>query len=274
MKKTMKVLAIVMALVCFGMTFAGCGQTAKEDTKKTSETKSSQKELVVATNAQFPPFEYITEKGIVGKYDGIDIAIMKEIAKKLDRKLVISDMEFDSIIPAVASGKADIAVAGMSVTPERQDSLDFTDTYYTALQTILVKNDNTAIKDVDSLKGKTVGVVTGYTGDLSLSEAEKSKNITIKRYTKGIDAVQELKNGKLDAVIVDSPTADSFIKKNAELKGIADNKFFAKEEYAMGFKKSNTELLNQVNAALKEMKKSGRIDEIAKEVGERLAKAE
>lgn len=275
MKKTVKLLALVMVIACFGMTFAGCGKTTTTgDAKKASDSSSTQKELVVATNAEFPPFEFVSQKGVVDKYDGIDIAIMKEVAKKLNRKLVISDMKFDSVIGAVVSGKADIAVAGLSVTPDRKENLDFSVNYYTALQTILVQKDNTAVKDVDSLKGKTVGVATSYTGDIDLSEVEKSKNITIKRYSKGIDAVQDLKNGKLDAVVIDSPTAKSFIKQNTDLKGVADNKFFAKEEYAMGVKKGNSELLKQVDDVLKEMKSSGRIDAIAKEVGERMAAAE
>lgn len=271
MKKTMKLVALVMAMVCLGLTFAGCGQSTDQKTAGSSE-KPVQKELVVATNAEFPPFEFVSQNGIVGKYDGIDIEIMKEVAQKLGRKLVISDMEFDSIIPAVSSGKADIAVAGMTVTDDRKANVDFTDTYFTALQTILVKKDNTQITSVKSLAGKTVGVATGYTGDLDLSEVEKSDNISIKRYTNGLDAAQDLKNGKVDAVVIDSPTAASFLKQNTDLKGVSDNDFFKKEEYAMGVKKGNSELLKQVNGVLSEMKKSGRIDAIAKEVGERMVK--
>jgi len=249
--------------------------TITSNISPTSTTKdATQEELIVATNAEFPPYEYVTEKGIVGQYDGIDIAIMKEVAQKLNRKLVIRDMEFDSIIPVVESGKADIAIAGITVTDERKYCLDFSDTYFTAFQTILVKNDNVDVKNVDSLKGKTVGVETGYTADVCLSEVEKSKNITVMRYTKNSGAVEDLKNGKLDAVVMDSPTANSFIGQDPTLKGVADNGFFQKEDYAMFVKKGNTELLNEVNAALKELKDSGRIDEIAKEVGDRLASTE
>ena len=271
MKKTMKLIALVTAMVCLGLTFAGCGQSADQKSDGSS-SKTSVKELVVATNAEFPPFEFVSQNGIVGKYDGIDIEIMKEVAEKLGRKLVISDMEFDSVIPSVASGKADIAVAGMTVTDDRKANVDFTETYFTALQTILVKKDNTTVTNVKSLTGKTVGVATGYTGDLDLSKVEKSENITIKRYTNGLDAAQDLKNGKLDAVVIDSPTAESFLKQNSDLKGISDNDFFQKEEYAMGVKKGNTALLKQVNSVLSEMKKSGRIDAITKEVGERMVK--
>lgn len=270
MKKLTKVLATVLAIACAGMVFAGCGTKTGE----TSKTETKEK-LVMATNAEFPPFEYVTEKGIVGKFDGIDVAIMKEVAKNLNMDLEIDDMKFTSILSSVASGKADIGVAGMTVEPERKDSVDFTDTYWVAMQTILVKKDNTDITSVDSLKGKKVGVITGYTGDTSLTDAKVDTQMTVKRYNKGVDAVEELKNGKLDAVIIDSPTAESFVKQNSSaIKGVEDANFFKKEEYAMAVKKGNKDLLDKVNAEIKKMKQSGRITEIANEVNERLAASE
>ena len=268
MKKITKVLAMALAAVLLLPVFAGCSNDADKDANK----DGGKEKLVIATNAEFPPFEFIVEKdkGIVGEYDGIDIVLMKEIADKLGMELEISNMTFESIIGAVSSGKADLAVAGMTVDEERLESLDFTETYWAAIQTILVGKDNTDITNVDSLAGKTVGVVTGYTGDTTLSKIAEEKNITLKRYTKGIDAVQELVNGKLDAAVIDSPTAESFIKENPEIKGVNDDAFFETEEYAIGVKKGNQELLDKVNAALKEIKEAGRIEEIAKEVDARL----
>jgi ABC-type amino acid transport substrate-binding protein len=269
MKKITKVLAMAMAAVLLLPVFAGCDN---DNANKNGGNDSGKEKLVIATNAEFPPFEFVVEKdkGIIGEYDGIDIVLMKEIADKLGMELEVSNMTFESIIGAVSSGKADLAVAGMTVDAERLESLDFTDTYWAAIQTILVGKDNTDITNVESLSGKTVGVVTGYTGDTTLSEIASEKNITLKRYNKGIDAVQELINGKLDAAVIDSPTAESFIKENPEIKGVTDDKFFETEEYAIGVKKGNKELLDKVNTALKEIKEAGRIEEIAKEVDARL----
>ena len=174
MKKITKVLALALSAALLLPAFAGCSN----DDASNSGTEDGEKEkLVIATNAEFPPFEFVVEKdkGIVGEYDGIDIVLMKEIADKLDMELEVSNMMFDSIIGAVSSGKADLAVAGMTVDEERLESLDFTDTYWSAVQTILVSKDNTDITNVDSLSGKTVGVVTGYTGDTALSEIEAYK---------------------------------------------------------------------------------------------------
>ena len=275
MKKFTKMLAVLLALACATMVFAGCGNNQSADDSKSDAKTETKQKLVMATNAEFPPFEYVSEKGEVGKFDGIDVVIMKEIAKDLNMDLVIDDMKFTSILSAVTSGKADVGVAGMTVDPERADSVDFTDTYWTAMQTILVAKDNTDITSVDSLQGKTVGVITGYTGDTTLVDKKMDTKMTLKRYNKGVDAVQELKNGKLDAVIIDSPTAESFVKQNSDaIKGVEDDKFFEKEEYAMAVKKGNSELVEKLNKEIKKMKDSGRITEIANEVNERLAATE
>ncbi|MBE7013474.1 MAG: basic amino acid ABC transporter substrate-binding protein [Ruminococcaceae bacterium] len=260
MKKFFKsAVALSLALVMV-FAFAGCGNTESE-----TETK-----LIMATNAEFTPFEFVAAngKGICGEFDGIDIAIANEIAKDLGQTLEVSNMDFNSIIPAVEAGKADIGIAGMTVTADRLENVDFSEPYWVAVQTIIVKGDNTDIINVETLKGKKVGVVTGYTGDLALSEVE---GIELARYQKGIDAVQDLKNSKIDAAIIDSPTAASFIAKNPELKGVTDDSFFETEEYAVAIKKGNSELLGKINATIKRLKESGEISKIAEEVDNRLA---
>ena len=258
MKKFLKSLGLLMVAGALTLTLASC---------------NSQGKLIMATNAEFPPFEFVTEegKGIVDKYDGIDVVVAKEIADKMGKELEISNMVFDSIIPALISGKADIAVAGMSINEERLKNVDFSDPYWVAVQTIIVKQENTDITKVDDLKGKTVGVVTGYTGDLALSEVE---GVTLKRYIKGVDIVLDVKNGKIDAGVIDSPTAGNFIKKNTEIKGIEDEEFFETEEYAIAVKKGDAETLKVVNQVIAEMKSSGKIDEISAQVDARLAGAE
>ena len=252
------------------LSFVGCNNAAPIETEEKPDAKQT---LVMATNAEFPPFEFVTEagKGIVDKYDGIDVVVAKEIAEKMGKKLEISNMVFDSIIPALISGKADIAVAGMSINEERLKNVDFSDPYWSAIQTIVVKQDNEDITKVDDLKGKTVGVVTGYTGDLAISEIE---GVEVKRYIKGVDIVLDVKNGKIDAGVIDSPTAGNFIKKNPEIKGVEDKEFFETEEYAIAVKKGDAETLKVVNQVIAEMKSSGKIEEIAAQVDARLAGAE
>lgn len=261
MKKFLKSAVAVSLILVMVLAFTACGTT-----KPAEEAKK----LVIATNAEFPPFEFVAGngKGVCGEFDGIDIAISDKIAKDMGATLEVSNMDFNSIIPAVQAGKVDCGIAGMTVTEDRLENVDFSEPYWVAVQTIIVKGDNTDITSVETLKGKKAGVVTGYTGDLTLSEIE---GIELSRYQKGIDAVQDLINGKIDAAVVDSPTAASFIAKNPQLKGVTDDSVFEKEEYAIAVKKGNTELLEKINASVKRLKESGEISKIAEEVDARFA---
>ncbi len=258
MKKMLKTVLAVAMIAVMAISFAGCGENA--DGAK----------VIMATNAEFPPFEFIAAdgNGLCGEFDGIDVAIANEIAKDMGATLEVSNMDFNSIIPAVDAGKADMGIAGMTVTADRLENVDFSDPYWVAVQTILVKGEDTGITNVETLKGKKVGVVTGYTGDLTLSEID---GIELARYQKGIDAVQDVLNGKIDAAVIDSPTAESFIAKNPELKGITDDSVFETEAYAVAIKKGNTELLEKVNATIKRLNESGEIAKISADVDGRLA---
>lgn len=272
MKKFWKAVSLTAVVGLIAASLAGCGNA---DQGKTTDDKATggvdrASKLVMATNASFPPFEYVVaNKGLVGQFDGIDVAIAMEIAADANKTLEVSDMDFNSIVSAVSAGKADMGIAGMTVKPDRLENVDFSDTYWIAMQTIMVQGDNTDITDVQSLAGKSVGVITGYTGDSAISEANIA-GVDIRRYNKGVDAVADLKNKKLDAVVIDSPTAASFIQKNPELKGIEDGEFFEKEEYAICVKKGNTELLEQINKTIARLKESGRIEAIAAEVDARV----
>lgn len=208
--------------------------------------------LVMATNAEFPPYEYREGEEIVG----IDAEIAGEIAKKLGMSLVIEDMAFDSTIPAVVSGKADMAMAGMTVTEDRKKSVDFSEPYTSASQVIIVKEDSD-IMGPDDLVGKKIGVQLGTTGDLFSGDIEQA---TIERYSKGFEAVQALTQGKIDAVVIDGEPAKVFITQTTGIK-ILDEAFTV-EEYAIAIKKGNIELLNNVNNALKELKEDGTLDSI------------
>lgn len=252
-KNTLKIISLMAAAVMSVGFFAGCG----------ADKTTGSSELIMGTNAAFPPFEFVTSNGIVGEFDGIDIAIADKIAKSMDKTLKVEDMEFEGLTAAVQMGKVDMAVAGMTVTEDRKKNVDFSDTYYVAAQNMVVAKDNTTITKAEDLKNaKKVGVVQGYTGDSIVTDTLGLSEDQILRVGRGIDAVEELKNGKLDAVVIDSATGNALAAKN-DLKVVEDPEVFEKEEYAIAVQKGNTELLEKINAVIAEMKANGEIDALA-----------
>ena len=267
MKKKILTIALVGLMAA---SLAACGkanetQTSNAESESASDGKAESKsdgtaqiktveagKLTLATNAEFPPYEYHDGDKIVG----IDMDIADAIAKKLGLEVQIEDIAFDSVILEVTSGKADIGLAGISATDERKQSVDFSDTYTTSKQLIIVKDDS-AIKGSKDLEGKTVGVQTGTTGDILASDI---KDVKPERYDKGMDAVQALSQGKVDAVIIDSEVAKKFVEETSGLKVL--DEAFADENYAIAIKKGNKELLDSVNKALSELKSDGTIDRI------------
>lgn len=193
-------------------------ETEAEETEAAAESKGT---LVMATNAEFPPYEFHDGGEIVG----IDVEIAAAIAKELGMDFEVEDIAFDSIIPEVQSGKADFGAAGITVTEDRKQSVDFSDTYATATQVIIVKEDNTEIETPDDLVGKTIGVQLGTTGDIYASDIEDA---TIEQYNKGFEAVQALSQNKIDAVIIDGEPAKVFVSENEGLK-ILDEAFTTEE---------------------------------------------
>lgn len=208
--------------------------------------------LVMATNAEFPPYEYREGDEIVG----IDAEVAALIADKLGMELQIEDMAFDSVLAAVQTGKADIAMAGITVTEDRQKTVNFTDTYTTATQMIIVAEDS-EIASPDDLTGKTVGVQLGTTGDIYADDIEDA---TVERYSKGFEAVQALIQGKIDAVVIDGEPAKVFVEQNEGIKLL--DEAFTEEEYAIAIAKDNEELLEQVNTALNELKEEGEFQKV------------
>ena len=199
------------------------------------------------------PYEYYENDEIVG----IDVEIATAIAEELGMKLEVEDMAFDSVIPAVSSGKADIGVAGMTVDPDRLESVNFSDTYADASQVIIVKEDS-AIAGPADLEGKSIGVQLGTTGDTYSSE--NVKDAKVEQYSKGFEAVQALTQGKIDAVVIDSHTAKEFVKEAEGLK-ILDEPL-TEEEYAIAIAKDNKELMEKINDALAKLEESGKLNEI------------
>lgn len=257
MKKVSKLAALAAVLCLMLGMLAGCG-TGEPAAEPTTDNDADSGVIVMGTNAEFPPFEYVTEEGIVdNKFSGIDVAIAKEIADDLGKELKIENMEFDSLIMALATRKVDFVAAGMTVRPDRQESVDFSDTYYTAKQVMIVKEDSD-IKSAADLADKKIGVILGYTGDTAVTE---DLGYEPERFKKGADAVMDLSNGRLDVVVIDSAPAKAFVEKNPGLKIVEDDEVFAQEEYAIAVPKGDTELLAKINATLAELRESGKIDE-------------
>ena len=235
-----KVFVSILALSLGVLTVFGTGCTKK------------QTELIMATNAEFPPYEYYDGDKIVG----IDAEIAQAIADEMGATLVIEDMQFDSILASVQTGKADMGVAGMTITEDRLQNVDFSIPYATAMQVIIVPEDSD-ITTPDDLAGKTIGVQLGTTGDIYADDIEDA---TIERYNKGFEAVSALTQGKVDAVIIDNEPAKVFVSQNEGLKVVSEE--FTIEEYAIALKKGNTDLLNQVNDAISKLQESGKLQEI------------
>ena len=209
--------------------------------------------LTMATNAYFPPYEYYEGSEIVG----IDAEIAQAVADKLGLKLKIEDMEFDSIITAVTTGKADMGLAGMTVTEERKQNVNFSDTYATGVQVVIVPEDSD-IASIDDLAGKKIGVQLSTTGDIYCTDDFGKENV--EEYNKGNDAVMALKSGKIDAVVIDNEPAKNYVESNDGLKILETE--YVTEDYAAALNKENTELLDKVNKALEELKAEGKLDEI------------
>ena len=210
--------------------------------------------LIMSTNAAFPPYEMTTDSG---EFEGIDIETAQAIADKLGLELQIDDMDFDAALLAVQQGKADMVMAGVTVTDERQNVMDFTDSYASGIQSIIVKEDSD-IASVDDLAGKKIGTQRGTTGYLYCSDDFGDENVVA--YDNGLTAVQMLNNGQVDCVVIDNAPAKEFIAANPGLKLL--DTAYVEESYAIGVGKGNTELKDAINTALEELKADGTLQTI------------
>ncbi len=270
MKKFLALFLVAALLCTTAIAFAGCGE--KEDSSAASDKATadsatgdsasgdsantgSKGELHMATNAAFEPYEYKEGDEIIG----IDAEIAQAICDKLGYTLVIDDMEFDAIITAVSTGKADFGMAGMTVTDERKKSVDFTDPYTNAIQAIIVNDGEDTVKTKADLDGKTIGVQLGTTGDIYVSDPENVKDAKVERFSKGADAVLALTQKKVDAVVIDNEPAKKFVEQNPGTK-ILDEPF-ENEEYAICLKQGS-DLTEEFNKALKELKDDGTVQKI------------
>ena len=209
--------------------------------------------LTMATNATFPPYEMTTDNGTI---EGIDVDTAQAIADKLGLELQIDDMDFDAALLSVQQGKADIAMAGVTVTDERKAVMDFSDSYATGIQSIIVPNDSD-IASPDDLAGKKIGTQRGTTGYIYCSDDFGDDAVVA--YDNGLTAVQALNNGQVDAVVIDNAPAKEYVAANPGLKVLDTS--YAEEDYAIGMAKGSS-LEDAVNAALEELKADGTLQSI------------
>ena len=209
--------------------------------------------LIMSTNAEFPPYEMTTDDG---GFAGIDIEIAQAIAEKLGLELVIDDMDFNAALLAVQQGKSDMVMAGVTVDPDRQKVMDFSNSYATGVQVIIVKEDSNVT--ADTLGDFMIGTQKGTTSDIYCSDDFGAEHVTT--YDSSITAVQALINGQVDCVVVDNAPAQALVKANPGLK-ILETEYIT-ENYAIGFNKGNTQLQEAVNKALAELTADGTIQKI------------
>ena len=277
----MKKLTALLLGAAMVLSLAACGGTASSsEAASSSEGASSEAassgatseaaatevttvepgKLIMTTNAAFPPYEMTTDDG---DYEGIDVEIAGAIADKLGLELVIDNKDFDAALLAVQGGEAaDMVMAGVTVTDERKAVMDFTDSYASGVQVVIVPEDSD-IASIDDMQGKMIGVQRGTTGDLYCSDTVENggfgeENVT--PYPDGLTAVQALNNGQVDCVVIDNAPAQEFVAANPGLK-ILDTEY-ANEDYAIGVAKGNTQLLDALNTAIAELKADGTIQAI------------
>lgn len=235
--KTKKIFSICLVFI-LTLILSGCGKNKNE--------------IIMVTEAGFAPYEYYENGEIVG----VDVAIAKEIAKELGKKLVVKNVDFDSIVSELKSGKADFAAAGMSITEERKKQVDFTIEYVTSNQVVVVKKDS-SLNDITQLDGKRIAVQLGTVGDSYVTE--NYKNSEINRQKKFLVAAEAVKNNKADCIVMDQIPAQQLVSQNPELK-ILDGILF-KDSYGMAVKKGNTELLDTMNTVLQRLIDEEKIEE-------------
>ena len=273
MKKIIAMLltaAISVSLIACGSS-TSTGSSDAKDTAAAEETASAEGaesdaladgKLIVGTNAEFPPFEYLGDNG---EPDGFDMALIKAIGEKLGVEVEVQNMEFSSLVESIGS-KIDLAIAGMTVTEERKQSVDFSDSYYDAVQFVILPKGS-AIATYDDLKGKKLGCQLGTTGMYLIDDiiAEEAST-TSSPYNKAVDAVNDLRNGKLDAVIIDKNPAEVFQGQFADEIDIVDGAQFGfeVEQYAIAMPKGDAALVDAVNQALADLKADGTFDELVK----------
>ena len=276
-----KMFALVLAVLMVAALLAGCGSSTAEtkapettaapapaatEASAPAETEAAAPafttiesgKLIMSTNAAFPPYEMVADDG---SFEGIDVEIAGAIAKKLGLELVVDDVDFDAALLAVQQGKSDIVMAGVSVTEDRLLVMNFSDSYATGVQTVIVKEGSDVT--MDNLGEKMIGCQRGTTGYIYASDSPENGGYGedhVTAFDNGASAVQALMNGQVDCVIIDDAPAQEFVAANPGLTTL--DGAWVEEEYAIGLNKDNTALLDAVNAALAELTADGTVQAI------------
>ena len=248
-----KYIALFLASIMMLGLLAGCGAKSDNELGLVEDGK-----LIMSTNAAFPPYEMTTDDG---GFEGIDVEIAGAIAEKLGLELVVDDMDFDSALLAVQQGKSDIVMAGVSVTDERKLVMEFSDSYATGIQVVIVKEGSDVT--MDNLGEKMIGCQRGTTGYIYASDTPDNGGYGedhVTAFDNGASAVQALMNGQVDCVIIDSAPANEYVKSNPGLTLLDGN--WVEEEYAIGLNKDNSALKSAVNTALEELIADGTVQQI------------
>ena len=249
-----KIIAFVLALALLGCLFAGCGSSKDSSALNTIEKGK----LIMSTNASFPPYEMVADDG---SFEGIDVEIAGAIADKLGLELVIDDMDFNGALLAVQNGKSDIVMAGVSVTEDRKLVMNFSNSYATGVQVVIVKEGSDVT--MDNLGEKMIGCQIGTTGYIYASDAPENGGYGeehVLGYENGSLAVQALMNGQIDAVIIDNGPARAYVASNPGLTILEGE--WVTEDYCLAVDQGNTALLEKLNAALEELIADGTVQSI------------
>jgi len=250
-----KFFALLLALV-LTMSLAACGGGDKPAADGAAFKTVEEGKLHMSTNAAFPPYEMLTDDG---GFEGIDVEVAEAIAGKLGLELVVDDMGFDAALTAVQQGQSDIAMAGITITEDRQAVMDFSDSYATGVQVVIVKADSPAVQSIDDLASAAlIGCQADTTGYIYASDTPENGGYGadhVIAYDTGALAVMALANGQIDAVIIDNEPAKAFVAANEGLE-ILEGEWVV-EDYAIGFAKGNDALREAVNAAMAELKADG-----------------
>lgn len=240
MKKHLAVILVLGMVV----SLVACGKKEESD------------QLIVGTEAGFAPYEYLEGDKVVG----VDMDIAKAIADSMDKELVIKNMEFDGALVAVQQGKVDFVAAGVSVDEKRKKSMDFSTEYISSTDVVIVNKANPTVSSVDDLDGKIIAVQQGNIADFYVSDENNLKAKEVRRYTKFAQASEDLKNGKVDCIVMDKYPAEELIAASNDTLVMLDGILF-EDKYAIAVQKGNKELLDKINTVIDELIKDGKIDE-------------
>ena len=257
-----KFLALFLVSIMMLGLLAGCGGSESDDTCNSADDTAlelvTDGKLIMSTNAAFPPYEMTTD---AGGFEGIDVEIADAIAKKLGLELVVDDMDFDAALLAVQKGKSDIVMAGVSVTDERKLVMEFSESYATGIQVVIVKEGSDVT--MDNLGEKMIGCQRGTTGYIYASDTPDNGGYGedhVTAFDNGASAIQALLNGQVDCVIIDSAPANEFVAANPGLVLLEGH--WVEESYAIGLNKDSVNLKKAVNDALKELINDGTVQKI------------